>query len=54
MSRPQKIHKPIKGDFDGILGVIGMGSGKGKHTAIELQKRSATAKMSQAKPEKKP
>jgi hypothetical protein len=53
MSRPQKIHKPIKGDFSTILGAIGMGSGKGKQAAKELQKNpSATARMSQAKPKK--
>jgi hypothetical protein len=41
MSRPQKIHKPIKGAFNNILAAVAMGSGKGKRAATELQTRSA-------------
>jgi hypothetical protein len=37
MSRPQKIHKPIKGAFNNILASIAMGSGKGKNAAQRLQ-----------------
>ena len=46
MSRPQKIHKPIKAPFNTILAAVGMGSGAGKRASIKL----ATAKMSAAKP----
>jgi len=46
MSRPQKIHKPIKAPFNSILAAVGMGSGAGKRTATRL----ATAKMFAAKP----
>jgi hypothetical protein len=36
MSRPQKIHKPLKGGFNTILGAVAMGSGVGKRTAKKL------------------
>jgi hypothetical protein len=36
MSRPRKIHPPIKGDFNSVLGAVAMGSGKGKKAAVEL------------------
>lgn len=39
MSRPQKMHQPIKGDFGSILAAIAMGSGKGKKAAQALQAR---------------
>ena len=33
MSRPQKMHKPIKGKFNDILAAIGEGTGQGKRAA---------------------
>jgi len=36
MSRPKKIHKPIKGAFNDILAAVGMGSGVGKRAARKL------------------
>jgi hypothetical protein len=39
MSRPQKMHKPIKGKFNNILAAVAMGSGKGKTAAHALQIR---------------
>jgi len=39
MSRPQKIHQPIKGNFDNILAAVAMGGGKGKAAAHMLQVR---------------
>jgi len=39
MSRPQKMHQPIKGDFNSILTVIALGSGKGKRAAQALRER---------------
>lgn len=45
MSRPQKIHKPIKGGFNNILASIAGGTGKAKRTAILTDdKRSKTAR----------
>ena len=38
MSRPQKIHPPLKVDFNRALAAVGMGSGAGKKAAIELQR----------------
>ena len=46
MSRPQKIHKPIKGAFNDILGAIALGAGKGKKTAVALRERKKAAKPS--------
>jgi hypothetical protein len=51
MSRPQKIHKPIKGDFNNILAAVAMGSGKGKRAASELRARNII-KASQPTPKK--
>jgi hypothetical protein len=34
MSRPQKIHPPLKGDFSEILAAVAMGGGKGKQATI--------------------
>jgi len=39
MSRPQKMHQPLKGDFSSILAAIAMGSGKGKKAARALKAR---------------
>lgn len=40
MSRPQKIHPPLKGDFNSILSAVAMGKGKGKKAAINLAKKA--------------
>ena len=37
MSRPQKIHKPIKGAFNNILAAVALGGGKGKKAATKLE-----------------
>jgi len=36
MSRPQKIHKPIKGAFNNILAAVAHGSGPGRRAAKRL------------------
>jgi hypothetical protein len=51
MNRPQKIHPPVKGAFGEILAAVAMGSGKGKCTAKELQRKSI--KSNPSKPSKK-
>jgi hypothetical protein len=33
MSRPQKIHKPIKLDFNSLLGAVARGKGRAKRVA---------------------
>lgn len=38
MSRPRKMHRPIKGSFNEILAAALMGGGRGKRAAIELQR----------------
>jgi hypothetical protein len=38
MSRPQKIHPPLKVDFNRALAAVGMGIGKGREAAKELQR----------------
>jgi hypothetical protein len=55
MSRPQKIHKPLKGGFNEILDAVAIGSGKGKQTAKTLVEQSPITKRdhpSPSKPEK--
>jgi hypothetical protein len=49
MSRPQKIIPPIKGNFNGILSSVGMGSGKGKRTVIKLAREKVGALKSHLK-----
>jgi hypothetical protein len=44
MSRPQKMHKPLKGDFNSILAAVGMGTGKGKQTALKLARKKRSKK----------
>jgi len=44
MSRPQKIHPPIKGSFLDILGAVAMGSGKGKKAALRLARKKRPQK----------
>jgi hypothetical protein len=38
MSRPRKMHKPLTGGFNEILAAVAIGKGKGKRTAVELQR----------------
>jgi len=33
MSRPRKMHKPLKADFNNILAAVGAGTGRGKVAA---------------------
>ena len=51
MSRPQKIHKPIKGVFNNILAAVAAGSGKGRKTANKLAALRATEKTAPKIPE---
>jgi len=44
MSRQQKIHKPIKGGFETILGAVALGQGKAKTAARKAAKARATDK----------
>jgi hypothetical protein len=53
MSRPQKIHKPIKGDFNAILGAIALGSGTGKRAATKLARAKASAEVNPIKASEK-
>jgi hypothetical protein len=46
MSRQQKIHKPLKGDFNSILGAVAVGQGKSKRAAQKAARQRATAKKS--------
>jgi hypothetical protein len=48
MSRPRKMHKPLKGTFNEILAAVTMGTGKGKKAAKELAQQ-AIVKASQPK-----
>lgn len=41
MSRPQKIHKPLKGGFEEILIAVAKGSGAGKRAANKLAAKAA-------------
>ena len=50
MSRPQKIHKPIKGAFNQILGAVAMGEGKGKAAARKLAQAKQANPPSQTPP----
>lgn len=54
MSRPQKIHLPIKGDFNNILAAIAMGGGAGKKAAQKLAKEKFHSKSDMATSSKKP
>lgn len=40
MSRPQKIHAPLKGSFNTILSAVALGGGAGKKAAIKLAKQA--------------
>jgi len=48
MSKPQKMHQPIKGDFGSILAAIALGSGKGKKAARTLRERKNAATKQKA------
>jgi hypothetical protein len=53
MSRPQKIHPPIKGDFNSILAAVATGSGTGKRAAENLARNNqAVAKPAPVPPKK--
>jgi hypothetical protein len=54
MSRPRKLHKPLKGGFNDILSAVAMGSGKGKRAAKQLQRTPVKAHELQARRAKKP
>lgn len=43
MSRPQKIHKPLKANFSDVLWTISLGEGNGKKTARALKARKEDA-----------
>jgi hypothetical protein len=43
MSRPQKMHKPLKGDFNQILAAVAMGSGNAKRAALKAQRQKTGA-----------
>ena len=40
MSRPQKLHKPLKGGFNEILGAVAIGKGKAKRAANRAAKNT--------------
>jgi hypothetical protein len=44
MSRPQKMHKPLKGGFNEILSAIAIGDGKGKKTVLMLREQKRESK----------
>ncbi len=44
MSRPQKMHKPLKGGFNEILGAVALGSGRGKRAAMKLAREKPKEK----------
>jgi len=50
MSRPQKIHKPIRAPFNQILEAVAMGQGKGKAAAKKLARTKGTTGSSEQKP----
>jgi hypothetical protein len=55
MSRPQKIHKPIKGAFNSILASVATGTGKGKQAAEKLARQPIQASESpNPRPKKRP
>lgn len=39
MSRPQKIHKPLKGAFNNILAAVALGDGKNKRKSRDKKKK---------------
>jgi hypothetical protein len=51
MSRPRKLHKPLKGDFNNILAAVAQGTGKAKRAAMKAT-ASPVIKASQPAPKK--
>jgi hypothetical protein len=51
MSRPQKIHKPLKGGFNEILGAVALGKGKAKRMARKAAAQNVS-KAQQSTPKK--
>ena len=49
MSRPQKMHKPLKGGFNQILGAVALGEGKGRKAAKRLADEKAAGKAAPPK-----
>ena len=49
MSRPQKMHKPLRGSFSQILAAVALGNGKGKTAALKLARTAKTAKKANPK-----
>jgi len=52
MSRPKKIHPPLKASFSTVLEVIATGSETGKHKIIKVAKRITKSKPDKEKPAK--
>ena len=48
MSRPQKIHKPIRGSFTEILIAVATGKGKSKTAAKKVARKRAKKKQVEA------
>ena len=53
MSRPQKIHQPLKASFAAVLESVAMGGGAGKRAAIKLMKQNSKSKSASIPPKKK-
>jgi hypothetical protein len=53
MSRPQKIHKPIKGEFNNILASVAEGTGASKGKSVEAQRAVDKPVKSSEPPRKK-
>jgi hypothetical protein len=51
MSRPQKLHKPLKGDFNSILAAVAMGHGTSKKA---FNKAGQAGKLALLKPPAQP
>ena len=49
MSRPQKIHPPIKGAFNDILAAIGTGAGKAKKAAQDRERAAEKKRQEEEK-----
>jgi hypothetical protein len=50
MSRPKKMHEPLKGGFNQILSAVALGTGKGKRAAEALASKKAATKSRPKKP----
>ncbi len=49
MSRPRKMHKPLKGGFNNILASVAMGKGTAKRAAQKTATDATSVKASQPK-----